>query len=116
MGSKGVAMTYYGPETLILLRNALDEAWAALPDGTKSKTPKSEMAQRIVRQAADGVRDRVRLRASALISAVGLNPQTEFNCRERDRRKPNPGFKIAEGEESGELRHEATPDQARKDL
>jgi hypothetical protein len=66
-------MTYYDPETLILLRNALDEAWAALPDGSKSETPKSEMAQRILKQAADGVRDPVRPRASALISAVGTS-------------------------------------------
>jgi hypothetical protein len=66
-------MTYYDPETLILLRKALDEAWAALPDGSKSETPKSEMAQRILKQAADGVRDPVRLRGSALISAVGTS-------------------------------------------
>ena len=69
-------MAYYDPETLILLRKALDEAWAALPDGSKPETPKSEMAQRILKQAADGVRDPVRLRASALVRAVEeLNPQ-----------------------------------------
>jgi hypothetical protein len=69
-------MAYYDPETLILLRKALDEAWAALSDGSKSETPKSAMAQRILRQAADGVRDPVRLRASALVRAVEeLNPQ-----------------------------------------
>jgi hypothetical protein len=62
-------MAYFDPETLILLRKALDDAWAASPDGSKSKTPKSEMAQRILKQAADGVRDPVRLRASALIGA-----------------------------------------------
>ena len=64
-------MAHYDPETLIILRKVLDEAWAALPDGSKSKPPKSEMAQRILKQAADGVRDPVRLRASALIRAVG---------------------------------------------
>jgi hypothetical protein len=69
-------MAYYDPETLVLLRKALDEAWAALPGGSKSETPKSEMAQRILRQAADGVREPVRLRASALVRAVEeLNPQ-----------------------------------------
>jgi len=61
-------MAHYDPETLIVLRNALDEAWAALPDGSKSETLKSEMAQHILKQAADGVRDPVRLRASALAS------------------------------------------------
>ena len=64
-------MAYYDSETLILLRKALDEAWAALPEGSKTKTPKSEMAQRILKQAADGVRDPVRLRASALVRAAG---------------------------------------------
>ena len=64
-------MAHYDPETLILLRKVLDEAWAALPDGSKSETLKSEMAQHILKQAADGVRDPVRLRASALVSAAG---------------------------------------------
>ena len=50
-------MAHYDPETLIILRRALDEAWAAVPDGSKSETPKSEMAQRILKQAAEGVRD-----------------------------------------------------------
>lgn len=51
-------MPQYGPETLILLRTALDEAWALLPDHRKSGTRKSEMAQRILKQAAEGVRAR----------------------------------------------------------
>ena len=69
--SLGAAMAHYDPETLILLPKVLDEAWAALPDGSKSDTVKSEMAQHILKQAADGVRDPIRLRASALASAVG---------------------------------------------
>ena len=69
--SGGAEMAHYDPETLIILRKVLDEAWAALPDGSKSETLQSEMAQRILKQAADGVRDPVRLRASALVSAVG---------------------------------------------
>jgi hypothetical protein len=63
-------MAQYSPETLVLLRSALDEAWALLPDYRKSDIQKSEMAQRILKQAADGVRDPVRLRATALIGAV----------------------------------------------
>ena len=38
-------MAYYDPETLVLLREALDEAWAASPEGTKSEMSKSEMAR-----------------------------------------------------------------------
>ncbi len=63
-------MAQYDPETLILLRTALDEAWALLPGHRKSDVEKSEMAQRILMQAADGVRDPVKLRAAALIGAV----------------------------------------------
>jgi hypothetical protein len=63
-------MAQYSPETLILLRCALDEAWALLPDHRKSEIQKSEMAQRILKHAAQGVRDPVRLRATALIGAV----------------------------------------------
>ena len=64
-------MAHYDPQTLVLLRKVLDKAWAALPDGSKAETVKSEMAQHILKQAADGVRDPVRLQASALAGAVG---------------------------------------------
>ena len=64
-------MAHYDPETLIILRTVLDEAWAALPDCSKSQTHKSEMAQRLLKLAADGVRDPVRLRASALAQCGG---------------------------------------------
>ena len=62
-------MAHYDPETLIILRKVLDDAWAALPDGSKSEAVKSEMAQHILKQAANGVRDPVRLRASVLARA-----------------------------------------------
>ena len=74
-------MAHYDPETLILLRKVLDEAWAALPDGSKSETLKSEMAQHILKQAADGVRDPVRLRASALASAPGARAMQQQRRR-----------------------------------
>jgi hypothetical protein len=63
-------MPRYDPETLIVLRTALDEAWALLPDNRKSDGQKSDMAQRILKKAAEGVRDPVRLRASALVGPV----------------------------------------------
>ena len=69
-------MAHYDPETLIILRKVLDEAWALLPDGFKSDTVKSEMAQRILKHAASGLRDPVRLRACALVSAVGERKST----------------------------------------
>jgi hypothetical protein len=63
-------MPQYDPETLTVLRAALDEAWALLPENRKSEAQKSDMAQRILRKAAEGVRDPVRLRASALVGPV----------------------------------------------
>ncbi|HZE55711.1 MAG TPA: hypothetical protein VE111_20845 [Bradyrhizobium sp.] len=66
-------MAQYDPETLIVLRNALDEAWALLPDDRKSESQKSDMAQRILRQAAEGVRDPARLRASALVGPISAS-------------------------------------------
>ena len=88
-------MAHYDPETLILLRTVLDEAWAALPDGSKSETPKSEMAQHILKQAADGVRDPVRLRASALASAASEPPASEANAglKRRSRIKHTTDFR-----------------------
>ena len=70
-------MAQYDPATLFLLRKVLDEAWAVLPNGFKSEAAKSEMAQRILKQAAVGVRDPVRLRASTLVRAVGEPPASE---------------------------------------
>ncbi|MGH6713906.1 MAG: hypothetical protein ACREEK_33755 [Bradyrhizobium sp.] len=70
-------MAHYDPETLVILRKVLDEAWAALPDGSKSETLKSEMAQHILKQAADGVRDPDRLRACALAIAPTEPPASE---------------------------------------
>jgi hypothetical protein len=79
-------MAHYDPETLTILRKVLDEAWAALPDGSKSETLKSGMAQHILKQAADGVRDPIRLRTSALAIAA-----VEFSASEaktRLKRRP----------------------------
>jgi hypothetical protein len=64
-------MAHYDPETLVLLRKVLDDAWAVLPQGSKSETVKSEIAQHILKQAGDGIRDPARLRASALACVVG---------------------------------------------
>jgi hypothetical protein len=60
-------MARYDPETLIVLRKALDEAWALLPVDRKSEAQKSDMALRILQKAAEGVRDPAKLRASAFV-------------------------------------------------
>ena len=53
-----------------MLRGVLDEVWDALPPARQARMPKSEMAERILRRAADGERDRARLKAAALLVAV----------------------------------------------
>lgn len=60
-------MGAYDPETLNALRDALDQAWALLPDERKAVTLKVDMAGRILKRAAEGERDPIRLRAAALV-------------------------------------------------
>jgi hypothetical protein len=60
----------YDPETLSLLRTALDAAWDALPPEHHLRTTKSELAARLLHLAARGERDPDRLRTKALIGAV----------------------------------------------
>jgi hypothetical protein len=57
----------YDPETIQVLRVALDEAWAALPEERRKTTEKSELAERILVAAAAGERDPDRLRRRALL-------------------------------------------------
>lgn len=76
-------MAHFELETLALLRKVLDEAWASLPDHFKSETLKSEMAQHILKQAANGIRDPVRLRASALVRAVDEPPVSAIRTSQK---------------------------------
>ena len=68
-------MGAYDPETLTILRKALDDAWSVLPDERKALIRKSDMADRILRRAETGERDPVKLRAAALISP--FRPETD---------------------------------------
>ena len=56
----------YDPETVKLLGVVLDEAWAALTDLQRMQLSRSDIAERLLKAAADGERDRVALRARAL--------------------------------------------------
>lgn len=68
-------MGAYDPETLTILRKALDDAWSLLSDERKALIRKSDMADRILRQAENGERDPGKLRAAALISRS--RPETD---------------------------------------
>jgi len=60
----------YDPEAIALLLSALDEAWDALPPARQAMTSKATLAQRMLKLAANGERDPIRLRIAALIELV----------------------------------------------
>ena len=62
----------FDPETIALLKAALDAAWSSLSDQQRAQVPQSLLAERILRSAARGERDPVRLRTSALTAALPL--------------------------------------------
>jgi hypothetical protein len=57
----------YDPETITLLRTVLDAAWDALLPEHQARTSKAHLAQRMLKLAAQGERDPIRLRTRALI-------------------------------------------------
>jgi hypothetical protein len=58
------------PETLQLLRDVLEDTWAALPPHERKRTSKTNLAMRLVEMAAAGERDPARLRSAALSTVV----------------------------------------------
>ena len=56
----------FDPETVALLRETLADAWACLSPDLQAKMQKTALAERILKSAARGERDRKRLRAAAL--------------------------------------------------
>ena len=57
----------YDPETVALLRDTLDDAWASLRPEQHATIQKTALAERILKSAAEGERDRKRLRDAALM-------------------------------------------------
>ena len=56
----------FDPETVALLRETLDDAWACLSPELQATMLKTALAERILKSAARGERDPKRLRAAAL--------------------------------------------------
>ena len=56
----------FDPETLELLKGCLDSAWSRLEPAQQARTSKVALAERILKAAADGERDPIRLQARAL--------------------------------------------------
>ena len=65
--------TYFDLETIALLRETLEEAWASLRPEQQARMLKTTLAERILKSAAQGERDRERLLNAAL---------TEFTAEE----------------------------------
>jgi hypothetical protein len=57
---------HFDPETLATLREVLDDAWGSLSPRMQALTQKTMLAERILKSAAQGERDRKRLRDAAL--------------------------------------------------
>lgn len=60
----------FDPETLKLLRDILDDAWMSLDEKERAATNKTALAERLLKIAAKGERDPVRLRIGALTWVV----------------------------------------------
>jgi len=64
----------FDPETIELLRNILEEAWGSLRPEEQVQSSRSLIAERILKMAATGERDPMRLRTRALTEVVA-SPQ-----------------------------------------
>ena len=58
---------YFDLETIALLRETLEDAWASLRPEQRAATFKTTLAERILKLAAEGERDRDRLLDAALM-------------------------------------------------
>ncbi len=63
----GKAPMSFDPEVVTLMRETLDDAWASLPLEQQATMQKTALAERILKSAAQGERDRERLRDAALM-------------------------------------------------
>ena len=64
----------FDPETIELLRNILEESWGSLRPEEQAQSSRSLIAERILKMAATGERDPMRLRTRALTEVVA-SPQ-----------------------------------------
>jgi hypothetical protein len=60
------AAAHFDAETIALMKGALDEAWSRLPPKLQATMLKTSLAERILKSAAAGERNRERLREAAL--------------------------------------------------
>jgi len=65
-----VTQTSFDLQTVALLREALEDAWATLSYRERVGATKSLLAERVLKAAARGERDRARLMEAALQSEI----------------------------------------------
>ncbi|HTQ82521.1 MAG TPA: hypothetical protein VMI47_04570 [Pseudolabrys sp.] len=63
---------HFDIETVLMLRETLEDAWACIPPAQRAGTSKTILAERILRSAAAGERDRERLLDAALTTSTEL--------------------------------------------
>ena len=61
---------YFDLDTVLLLRETLDDAWACLPPQQRATMSKTLLAERILKSAAAGERDPERLVNAALMAVA----------------------------------------------
>ena len=61
---------YFDLKTVSLLREILDEAWACLRPEQRATTSRTLLAERILKEAANGERDPERLLEAALMAVA----------------------------------------------
>jgi hypothetical protein len=62
---------HFDIDTVLLLRETLKDAWACVPPQQRATMSKTLLAERILKAAADGERDRERL-IDAALTAVSI--------------------------------------------
>jgi hypothetical protein len=58
---------HFDIDTVLMLREILDDAWTSLPPQQRTTSSKTLLAQRILKSAAEGERDTKRLFEAALM-------------------------------------------------
>jgi hypothetical protein len=63
---------YFDAETISVMKSAFDETCAAVPEGYLTQGMRLSIAERILKLAGTGERDRVRLRNRTLMEVCGV--------------------------------------------
>jgi hypothetical protein len=78
------APAHFDPETITAMREVLDDAWGSLSPEMQVLMSKTVLAERILKSAAKGERDRDRLRDAALRIAACFDNKKSAGPRDPD--------------------------------